>query len=125
MSDNTATVLDNTNDTATAAVTPKAKGKPGRPVQANSVLAQCKALFVELASDGKNRAEILSEFTSRFGIKYGSAQVYYHEAKNAAEEAGKRFEVKRSPSKPRVAKVADAASESTQTSDAEASEVTG
>lgn len=63
------------------------KRKAGRPVEANSRIAQCKALYITLATQGKSRKEILEAFEG-IGLKAGSAAVYYHEAKNAAKESG-------------------------------------
>lgn len=101
MSENTAVVLDNTTAT-------KVKSKAGRPVDPNSKAAHCKTLFVKLANEGKNRAEILAAFVSAFPekpITRGTAQVYYHEAQNAAKAAGLNLKVQRSPSTPRQPKV--------------------
>lgn len=93
MSDNTVV------DSGTPVTPAKSKGKVGRPVDPNSVLAKCKALFITLAQAGKTRPEILEEFVDRFGLKKGSAQVYYHDSKNAAEAAGHQITIKRSASK--------------------------
>lgn len=93
MSDNTVA------DDGTPATPAKPKNRVGRPIDPNSVLAKCKTLFVTLAQSGKTRPEILQEFVDRFGLKKGSAQVYYHDSKNAAEAAGHQITVKRSSSK--------------------------
>ena len=84
------------NDTTTAVNA--AKAKVGRPFDPNSVLAKCKGLFLSLVNDGKTRPEILTEFQNQFGITKGTAQVYYHDSRNAAVAAGHSFTVKRAVS---------------------------
>lgn len=98
----------NVADDGSQATSAKPNGKrPGRPIDPNSVLAKCKALFLPLVQQGLTRPEILKEFQTRFGLKPGSSQVYYHDSKNAAEAAGHTITVKRSASK-RAAKTSAA-----------------
>ncbi len=89
--DNTAAVLADTNEVNVGtgdAASPKRK--VGRPANdPTTKLAQAKVLFLELIGEGKNRTEILDAFEAKLApLTRGSAQVYYHNAKNAAIAAG-------------------------------------
>jgi hypothetical protein len=90
MSDNTAADLSGTQ-AAVIAAPKRSVGRPGN--DPTTKLAKCKALFLTLVAEGKNRSEILDAFEqidaeNGTPITRGTAQVYYHEAKNAAIEAG-------------------------------------
>lgn len=116
---NTAENLE-TQNTAETVAPAKAKGKVGRPKNHPSTkLAQCKALFLTLNSEGKNRDEVIEAFQAAFNppITKGTAQVYYHEAKNAAIAQGVTIVPKQTKASKKAAAPVEAPSDASVTAE--------